>query len=215
MNDTSLLEDALRAHLNRRCRRAYVHDLRNGLQGIYGGVDALTRAARSPKPLAVPLEQLTQFVQQAISNHERGLERALDSLAPEQQEASIVSLRELLSEHVRFMTNDTARHNVRVRQDYTDDMKVSGVPGRLRLITLGLLTQSIDSMPSGGEIRLAGRTVEGRVRVEVFDTRRQAMPGSLVMQAIERLITDLSGNIQHEQSVSGEFEVRVELPAAS
>ena len=74
MNDTSLLEDALRAYLNRRCRRAYAHDLRNGLQGIFGGVDALTRAARSTKPLSVPLEQLTQFVQQAIGNHERGLE---------------------------------------------------------------------------------------------------------------------------------------------
>lgn len=214
MNDTALLEDALRAHLNRRCRRAYVHDLRNGLQGIFGGVDALTRTARSTKPLAVSLEQLTQFVQQAITNHERGLERVLDSIAPEQQPPAIVCVRELLTEQVRFMTNDAARYNVRVRQDYEDDLKVSAVEARLRLITLGLLADSIDAMPNGGEMRIAGRTTEGRVQFDVIDTRTQPRASSFVNDTIERLVTELSGRIQHRQSATGECEVRVELPVA-
>jgi signal transduction histidine kinase len=209
-----MLEDALRAHLNRRCRRAYAHDLRNGLQGIFGGVDALTRAARTTKPLAVPLEQLTQFVQQAITNHERGLERVLDSLAPEQQEPTVVCLRELLTEQVRFMTNDTARNNVRVRQSYDDDMKVSVVFARLRLVALGLLTDSIDAMPSGGELRVAGRTVEGHAQFEIIDTRKQAQPASFVNQAIDRLVLELSGHIEYKQNDSGGCEVRVQLPAA-
>lgn len=209
-----MLEDALRAHLNRRCRRAYAHDLRNGLQGIFGGVDALNRAARATKPLSVPLDQLTQFVQQAITNHERGLERVLESLAPEQQTPTTVSLRELLTEQVRFMTNDTARNNVRVRQDYSDDMKVSAVHARLRLVALGLLTESIDALPSGGEIRVAGRTVEGRVQFEIIDTRKQARPTSPVSQAIERLVIELSGHLEHPQNDAGGCEVRVQLPAA-
>lgn len=213
MNDTSLLEDALRAYLNRRCRRAYAHDLRNGLQGIFGGVDALTRAARSTKPLAVPLEQLTQFVQQAISNHERGLERVLDSMAPEQQAPAVISLRELLTEQARFLTNDTARHGIRVRMDFDDDMKVSAVQARLQLIALGLLTESVDAMPAGGELRIAGRTADGRVHFQISDTRTQPRPTTFVNEAIERLVIELSGHIAQQQSATG-CEMRVDLAAA-
>ena len=214
MNDISLLEDALRAYLNRRCRRAYAHDLRNGLQGIFGGVDALTRAARtttSGKPPAVPLDQLTTFVQQAISNHERGLERVLDHLAPEQQQPQAVSCRELLIELARFMTNDAARNGVRIRQDFLDDLKATTVVARLRLICLALLADSIDALASGGEIRLSGRTSEGRVQFEITDTRSQARPESFVSDAIERLIAELPGRIQNKQNEAG-LEIRIELP---
>lgn len=213
MNDTSLLEDALRAYLNRRCRRAYSHELRNGLQGLFGGVDALTRAAKATKPLAVPLEQLTQFVQQAISNHERGLERMLESIAPEQQAPAIVSLRELLTEQARFMTNDSARNGVRVRFDFHDDMRVSAVHSRLRLIALGLLTESIDALPGGGEIRIGGRTADGRVQFEIIDSRTQPRPTTFVNEAIDRVVSELSGRIEHKRSAT-QCEVRVDLAAA-
>lgn len=216
MNDISLLEDALRAYLNRRCRRAYAHDLRNGLQGIFGGVDALTRAARSStsgKPLTVPLEQLTTFVQQAITNHERGLERVLEHIAPEVHSPALISCRELLIELARFLTNDAARNNIRIRQDFHDDLKTTTVIARLRLIGLALLTDSIDALAGGGEIRIAGRTAEGRVQFEITDTRTGPRPVTFVSDAIERLVGELSGRIESKQNETGGFEVRVELPA--
>ncbi len=214
MNDLALLEDALRAYINRRCRRAYTHDLRNGLQGIFGGVDALTRAARATKPLAVPLDQLTNFVQQAIANHERGLERVIDSLAPEPQEPVTLSMRELLMEVARFLTNDAARNNVRVRQNFSDDLKVTAPPARLRLIALALLAESIDALTSGGEIHIAGGTVDGRVRCEIIDTRTQPRPPSFVAEAVARIVADLSGRIENRPGANGGHEARIELPAA-
>ena len=214
MNDTALLEDALRAYINRRCRRAYAHDLRNGLQGIFGGVDALTRAARATKPISVPLEQLTSFVQQAITNHERGLERVLDGLAPEPHAPVSVSLRELLTDLARFLTNDAARNNVRVRQDFNDDLKVTASPARLRLIGLALLTESIDAQPSGGETRIAGRTVDGRVQFEIIDSRTQARPTTFIDEAVARIVSELSGAIESKPGANGGHEVRVELPAS-
>ncbi|HEY0942216.1 MAG TPA: hypothetical protein VGE08_19145 [Steroidobacter sp.] len=211
MNDTSLLEDALRTYLNRRCRRAYAHDLRNGMQGIFGGIDALTRAARSTKPLTIPLDQLTQFVQQAISNHERGLERLLECMAPERQPPAVVPLREMLTEQAHFMTNDTARHGIRVRLDFNDDLKVFAARARLQLIGLGLLTESIDAMPSGGELRIGGRTIGDRVHFEFIDSRTSPRPTSFVNEAVDRLVHELSGQIEHLQSATG-CEVRVNLP---
>lgn len=215
MNDTSLLEDALRASLNRRCRRAYAHDLRNGLQGIFGGVDALTRAARSMsigKPLSVPLEQLTTFVQQAVTNHERGLERVLETIAPEGHAPTLVSCREMLIELARFLTNDAARNSVRIRQDFQDDLNTTTVAPRLRLIGLALLTDSIDALTGGGEIRIAGRTVDGWIHLEILDTRTQPRPVSFVSDTIERLVNTLSGRIESKQNDGGGVEVRVELP---
>lgn len=214
MNDTSLLEDALLAYLNRRCRRAYAHDLRNGLQGIFGGVDALTRAARATKPPSVPLDQLTSFVQQAIVNHEHGLEHVLESMAPDQHTPALVSLRQLVSELARFMANDAARNNVRVRLDFDDDLQVTAALARLRSIALGLLTESIDSMPGGGEIRISGRTMDGRVHLQITDFRPQPRPASLVNEAIQRLVTELSGCIESKQGAAGEHEMRVELPVS-
>jgi hypothetical protein len=215
VNDIALLEDALRAHLNRRCRRAYAHDLRNGLQGIFGGVDALTRAARSTlsgKPLNVPLEQLTTFVQQAIANHERGLERVLESMAPNEQAPSLLSCRELLIELSRFLANDAARNNVRIRQDFHDDLKTTTIVARLRLIALALLTDSIDALASGGQIRMGGQTRDGRVQLEIVDTRTQPRAVSFVSNTIERLVDELSGRIESKQTDAG-HTVRLELPA--
>jgi signal transduction histidine kinase len=217
VNDISLLEDALRAYLNRRCRRAYAHDLRNGLQGIFGGVDALTRAARSStsgKPLHVPLEQLTTFVQQAIANHERGLERVLESIAPEQQSPTPVACRELLTGLAHFLANDAARNNIRIRQDFNDDLKLTTVVPRLRLIGLGLLTDSIDALAGGGEIRIAGHTREARMQFEIIDNRSQPRPVSFVSDAIERLVAALSGRIESKHNEAGGHTVSVELPVA-
>lgn len=208
-------EDALRAYLNRRCRRAYAHDLRNGLQGIFGGVDALTRAARSigsGRPLTVPLEQLTTFVQQAIANHERALERVLENIAPEANAPAPVSCREMLIELARFLANDAARNSVRIRQDFQDDLNITTVVPRLQLIGLALLTDSIDALAGGGEIRMAGRTADGRVQFEIIDTRPQPRPASFVSDTIERLVAALSGRIESKQSNDGGIEVRVELP---
>ncbi|WP_129782126.1 sensor histidine kinase [Peristeroidobacter soli] len=215
MNDLSLLEDALRAYLNRRCRRAYAHDLRNGLQGIFGGVDALTRAARTTltgKPLHVPLEQLTTFVQQAITNHERGLERVMESLAPEAQPPSAVSGRELLIELARFLTNDAARNSIRIRHDFSDDLKTTTVVARLRLIALALLTDSIDALAGGGEIRIGGQTRDGRVQLDITDTRMQPPEVSFMTNTIERLAAELSGHIESKRGDGG-HRVRIDLPA--
>jgi signal transduction histidine kinase len=189
--------------------------LRNGLQGIFGGVDALTRAARSTnsgKPPTVPLEQLTAFVQQAITNHERGLERVLENIAPEELSAAQASCREMLIELARFLTNDAARNAVRIRQDFHDDLKITTVVGRLRLICLALLVDSIDALTGGGEIRISGRTTDGRVQFEITDTRTQPRPVSFISDAIDRLVAELSGRIESKQNDAGGFEVRVELP---
>jgi signal transduction histidine kinase len=174
MNDSDLfglLEDALRAQLATRCRRAYHHDMKNGLQGIYGGVDALIRAARADKPMVVPLDQLVQFVRHAMTNHEHGLERVLTHIAPDREAAASVDVTELLTDLGRFLMSDASRHSVRLRCELSGALIVQTQPARLRLVCLGLITESIDAMPKGGEIILRGAEKQGVIEVMVIDTR--------------------------------------------
>lgn len=187
--------------------------MRNGLQGIYGGVDALTRAVRSPKPTLVPLERLTQFVQQAISNHERGLDHVLDSVAAEEQTPAAVDLRAFLSDLLRFLTHDAARHGVCSSMHIDQPLVAEAAPAKLRLIFLGLLTDAIDSMPDGGDIHISGQQAGACVQIDLVDSRRKDAPASFVSEAIGHLVAQLSGRIHGQLTQDAGYRVRVELPA--
>lgn len=207
----SMMEDALRGYLSRRCKRAYAHDMRNGLQGIQAGLDALARAARPNKPSAVPLEQLSQFVQQAITNHERGLERVLESVAPEDFERAPVKLRETLADLVRFLTTDAARNRVRIKVDMGDDIVADVVPSRLRLIFIGLLTHGIDALTSGGDIAITAEAVDSQVQIDFLDPRTADDPDAFITRAIDQVVADSSGSIERTRAERG-YRVRLRLP---
>jgi signal transduction histidine kinase len=206
------VEDALRGYLSRRCKRAYAHDMRNGLQGLQAGLDALARAARPNKPSAVPLEQLTQFVQQAFTNHERGLERVLESVAAEDTTVSSVSLSELLNDLARFLMTDAARHRVRIKLDLSNDVIAHAVPSTLRLIFLGLLTNGIDSLSGGGEIAVSAQTTAGRVQVDFVDSRAVDDSEAFVVKAIAEIVAHASWHIERETIAAVGYRVRMELP---
>jgi signal transduction histidine kinase len=207
----SMMEDALRGFLSRRCKRAYAHDMRNGLQGIQAGLDALARAARPNKPSAVPLEQLSQFVQQAITNHERGLDRVLESVAPEELEPAPVKVRALLADLARFLTTDAARNRVRIKVDMGDDLVADVAPARLQLIFLGLLTTGIDALPSGGDIAITAEPVDAQVQIDFVDPRTGDDGDTFVVRALADVIALASGTIERKQTERG-YRVRLTLP---
>lgn len=210
----SMMEDALRGYLSRRCKRAYAHDMRNGLQGIQAGLDALARAARPNKPSAVPLEQLSQFVQQAITNHERGLERVLESVAPEEFVRAPVKVRETLTDLARFLTTDAARNRVRIKVDMGDDIVTDVVAARLRLIFIGLLTHGIDALSSGGDIAITAEAVDSQVQIDFVDPRTEDDPDAFITRAIDQVVADSSGSIARTRVERG-YRVRLLLPRHS
>ena len=202
----------MRGYLSLRCKRAYAHELRNGLQGIYGGVDALTRAARPDKPSAVPLERLTQFVQQAISNHERGLELVLNEVAGEEQASASVAVRPVLVDLLKFLTHDTARHGVRTRLQADDGLTVRAPPGLLRMILLGLLTDAIDAAPASSELHITAQPHGELLQIELLDSRSEQRSETFVMEAIAELVVRLSGRIDRSHSSAGS-RISLQLPA--
>jgi signal transduction histidine kinase len=212
-----VMEDALRAYLSRRHKRAYAHDLRNGLQGIHGGMDALmARAARANKPSSVPLEQLTQFVRQAIANHEHGLERVLEGMAPNDETVEPIDLKAFLSDLLKFLTNDAARHGVRLKMEIAEGTVAHAAPAKLRLICLGLLTDAIDALPAGGDIRISGQAADTHIQIDFADSRSDgpvdSPADSFLAQAVDHLVAQLSWRIERKPATGTGHQVRVELP---
>ena len=232
MNESELfplLEDALRARLATRCRRAYHHDMKNGLQGVYGGADALIRAARADKPMGVPLEQLVQFVRHAISNHEQGLERVLSNIAPDLESSAQIDVAELVGELTRFLMTDASRHSVRLGTKFTEPLILQVNAARLRLVFLGLITDAIDAMQAGGDILLQGRSTPAGIEVVMQDARPDSAAKSdvfalseaalsqresIVVPTIRYVVICLGGTMECTRPTGAGRRTTIQLPRA-
>jgi signal transduction histidine kinase len=169
-----ILEPALHALIASRCHRAYRHDLRNGLQGIYGGFDALGRLLQTPARDAAKVERTTDFVRQAITGHEKSLERVLHGLAPLEQPAELIDAGVMLQELAKFLTNDAAAQRVSLRTSVAEPAPVRVRPQKLRLALLSLLIDAIDAIDataSGSALQLASTVANDRVLIELADSR--------------------------------------------
>jgi signal transduction histidine kinase len=230
MNESELfplLEEALRAQLATRCRRAYHHDMKNGLQGIYGGVDALIRAARTDKPVAIPFDQLVQFARHAITNHEHGLERVLANIAPDEESIHVFDVAELLGELTRFLMSDASRYSVRFRSELIQGLDARADRVRVRLAFLGLMTEAIDAMPHGGDIHLRGAVKEQWIEIGITDGRAHVggdtdvfaldlnahpLRKGIVLPTVRHIVSSLGGRVECIHLPQSGRETTVLLP---
>jgi hypothetical protein len=206
----ALLEAALHTQVCSRCHRAYGHEVRNSLQGLYGGFDAVTRAVQNKTPTSIPLDKSVQFVRQALTAHEQSLDRMLHALAPANDEPVELDAGSLLSGLAKFLSSDAARHNVKLQLPIGDNAAIRAQPGRMRLAFLSLMTDAIDVLTTGGEVRLLVRTQDDRVELEVVDTRTQPLPAdpwaldfsrpslwdAIAMHVVRQIVVSQGGRIE-------------------
>src|SRR5258706_8367474 len=102
----SLLEAALHASLARRCERAYVHDLRNGLQSIYASVDVLTRMLGGKTSAILSPEKAAGMARKAIQVYEQSLNEVAKRLIVQSETPRSISVGAALRELCAFLGND-------------------------------------------------------------------------------------------------------------
>jgi C4-dicarboxylate-specific signal transduction histidine kinase len=222
------LEPALHALIATRCHRAYRHDLTNGLQGIYGGFDALTRLLQLPVRDLAKVERTSDLVRQAITAHEKSLERVLHGLAPLEQPAARIDACAMLQELVKFLINDAAAHRVTLRAPQPTGATVRARPYKLRLILLSLMIDAIDTMTSGGALQANATTTDRDTLLELSDERPGELPvdpwalefGSVpahrgwTLFVVRHLVTAEGGSILCEKGATGGRSIRISLPRA-
>jgi len=146
----TVLEAALHAHVMRRCERAYLHELRDGLQGVAVSVDAMSRVIAGKAPAALSGDKVVQIARRALQSHEQALEQVVRELAMS-RDVVRVDVSELLHQIAKLLRNDAAVREITINVSTDDQVPIDTVAGGLKLLLLSIVTHAIDTL-QGGEI---------------------------------------------------------------
>ena len=202
--EAELQELALRAIVAQRCQRAYLHDLRGGLQAIASSVELLSRAATA-KPINSELvEKSTTFFKRASAEHERTLGRSLDDICGSSEERLALELRGLLQELVSFLQNDAVSKDVKLDLLTDDVVTVEAHRANVRLVVLSLLTQGIDQSAPGMAIALRlSASPRPTLDINGISGDRRSAAFSLLLAVSQRLMAMDGGTIEPRDNGSG------------
>jgi signal transduction histidine kinase len=224
----TLLEQALHAQVLQRCRSALLHEIRNGLQPMHAGLEALSRVtAMTPFPLEKAQRYLA-LVRQASSSQEIALERAIERIAPDNTALQSVDLAALLREVTRFLSSDAAVAGVRLQLDTPATAYVHAKPHQLRLIALSLTLDAIEQSGAEGQLTISAHPMDDRVLLQFSDTRKppgeldahapptEALPGGeqFHLHVIRRLVALLQGETDSMSAPGSGYIVAITLPGA-
>jgi signal transduction histidine kinase len=226
LSHDELLELALHARVLQRCRRALLHEVRNGLQPMHAGLEALSRiTAVNPFPLE-KAQRYIQLVRQASSSQEQALERAVERIAPDNIQHQTVDLAGLVREVARYLSSDAAVAGVRLQVDVPASLMVSARPHHLRLILLACTLDAIDHAGASGQLTITGQPMDPLVLLQFIDTRtlapefkaqsagEQPTTDQLHLYVARRLLAPIGGELDCVAGEGTGYTVALTVPAA-
>lgn len=218
-----LLDAAVTTAVNARCRRAYLHDLRGGLQAISGAFELLARLARTGKSDPVLVDRASAIARSALANHERAIVEMLNQVVPDEEPLGTVDFGELIDETLQFLRNDIACKQIRLSVDRCDTLEVLAQRHELRLLLLGLLTLRIDECPPGAElivrvVRAENLAVVASISVvepqpgssHIEQSREPIYPGQVVLEWASKWLSRHGGRMEPmraDHSARGESRI--------
>src|SRR6202022_2499989 len=100
-----VLDAAVQTLINERCHRAYVHDMRGGLQAVYSSLEVLARSAKHGAPNAVLIDNASSIAKRAMANHEQALVDIVNQVTGPDDAPTVVNLATLAKRAQRFYPN--------------------------------------------------------------------------------------------------------------
>ena len=165
MNEPGLqgvLEAAVHDYISARCRPAYLHETRSGLQAIQSSVELMARSAAAAADNSAVARKASELAKRAIANHEIAISRVLDDLIATQQEAAPMDLGVLLGDVVEFLQNMLASNDLAVNLTAGEGIMIHARKGRLRMAVLGLIGNAVEAMPRGSRLPVSGERQSSR-----------------------------------------------------
>jgi hypothetical protein len=225
------LEAALHAHVMQRCERAFVHELRDGLQAVAVSIDAFARIYEQG-PSAI--ERLTPIAKRALQTHNQAIERIVHQMVLHDDRMESVNIDASLRHLLVLLRNEAAKRDVNIviesaAMNAAEGLTVRVRPGKSLLAMLSIAIRLIDSQ-QGESLRIAAQAEGDTVKVKFVavvsaDSRWDFATGSTViaerfsdhwiLHTVRRLITADNGTIEtHTESVDGAIvrTVRISYP---
>jgi signal transduction histidine kinase len=143
-----------------------IHDLRNPIAAIYAGAEILIRAESLPHQI----KRLATNIHRA-SARVNGLLTDLSAIASgNRPKAEVCDIREIIAAASDAALAASENNGVEILLDLPQDINVPIQRSRMQRVFFNLITNAIEAMPYGGEIRISASAAEGYVLVNVEDT---------------------------------------------
>jgi hypothetical protein len=227
-----VLDAAVQTLINERCHRAYIHDMRGGLQAVYSSLEVLARSAKHGTPNTGLIENASSIAKRAMANHEQALVDIVNQVTGPDDVPTVVNLASLVKQAQQFLRNDALSKGIRLGLSGCEDVLVFSQRNKLRSLILGLLALGIDGLPTGAELHVQLRRVEGYALLELrsdltYNDIREAeellchepvdlRPQELVLGFARRWITANGGRVEiHSPVGAQQTGLRIYHPLAA
>ena len=143
-----------------------VHDLRNPLGTVFAGAEMLMQldpASTQGKRLAANIYRAAGRIRELLADL-AGASRGNKSTF------EICEIRDVITAASQAALPATESQGVQISNDVPSALEIPVQRSRLERVFFNLITNALEAMPHGGEIRIGARKAENRVLIEVEDT---------------------------------------------
>jgi PAS domain S-box-containing protein len=160
------------------------HEIRNPLSSITLNMDLvrdeLETLARANPEGVTELRTLLTAINSEVRRIQRVTEDYLQFAKMPKPRRDLVSLDELLSQRLPFLHTLIQSARVELVTTWTEALPyVTGDEEQLWQAILNLLRNSLEAMPTGGQLRLHTASVPGAVQLVISDTGKGILPGEM------------------------------------
>ena len=148
-----------------RLSASIVHDLRNPLAAIYGGSEMLVDRELPPGHV----KRLASNIYQASRRIQEMLQDLLDVSRGKNRPMEMCRLREAASAACDALGAAAETQQVTLNLSIPPEIELPLDRSRMERAFVNLISNALEAMPGGGEVRLSARLQDGSVLVEVTD----------------------------------------------
>lgn len=162
---------ALDAMILARCRRPLGHEMKNAVQGLYSGIEILSKAIETGGRFKLTPADCLPLLRRQLDGLQETLHGILDDVAPPDSGPVELDVVAVIRDLVRFLMSDAAIAGVKFDLEVPDHASVITQPAMVRKVLLGCMLDAIDAMRGGGRLRIVAVVAADQVSIECRDTR--------------------------------------------
>jgi hypothetical protein len=226
-----VLDAAVQTLINERCRQAYMHDMRGGLQAIYSSIELLARSAKNGSQNPALVDSAASLAKRAMANHDQSVADIVNQVTGPDGAPVILNLADLVRQSQHFLRNDVLAKSITMSLSGPEELLVLSERNKLRSTLLGLLAVSIDALPPRADLRLELSRQDRYAILELrstltYDAIREAQEmfrqdpvnlgfQELVLGSAQRWIMTNGGRMEIAPSADGNTALRIFYPLAA
>jgi len=182
--------DSATEHWQRRISRiswlstSMVHDLRNPLGTVVAGAEMLMQLDHAP----THVKRLATNIYRAAGRMRELLADLADASRGDQSMFELCDIRDVIQEawEAALLTAET--QSVKILNEVPAGLEIPLERSRMECVFFNLITNALEAMPHGGQIRIGARSVEHWVFIEVEDTG-PGIPAAIRDRLFEPFVT--------------------------